>query len=216
MSLTVPQTSVRLTPAALPFAPQQLNTSSPPQTATLTNYGRSSLSITGISVDNGWAQTDDCGSSLAAGDSCTISVVFTPPAAASFTGSLTVRDSDPTNQQTIALSGTGTPAPITQISPTFLGFGSQEIGQSTAPMLITITDAGTVPLNFTSIRIDGTNAADYGQTNTCGSSIAAGASCTISVTFTPRAQGSRTATVSITDNARSPEQDISLGGTGSS
>ena len=69
-------------------------------------------------------------------------------------------------------------------------------------------------MNITSLVLTGTNVSDFAQTNTCGTSVAAGGSCTISVTFTPTASGSRTASVSITDNASGSPQSVSLTGTG--
>ena len=70
-------------------------------------------------------------------------------------------------------------------------------------------------MTITSIAVTGTNAGDFDQTNTCGSSVPAGGNCTISVTFTPTAIGSRTASVTITDNAAGSPQTVSLTGTGS-
>jgi hypothetical protein len=70
-----------------------------------------------------------------------------------------------------------------------------------------------VTLIISSLTISGGNAGDYAQTNTCGSSVLAGASCTISVTFTPTAKGTRRSAVAITDNAGNG-QTIKLTGTG--
>ena len=70
--------------------------------------------------------------------------------------------------------------------------------------------------SITSLAITGTNASDFAQTNSCGSSVAPGAACTIGVTFTPSASGARTATLSVTDNANGEgRQTVSLSGTGS-
>src|SRR5256884_4260307 len=69
-------------------------------------------------------------------------------------------------------------------------------------------------LSVSSIAVTGTNTGDFAETDNCGGSVAAGASCTINVTFTPGAAGSRTAAISITDNAPASPQTISLSGTG--
>src|SRR5437667_885355 len=73
---------------------------------------------------------------------------------------------------------------------------------------------GTTSLTITSIAITGTNAGDFAQTHTCASSLAAGASCSISVTFKPTASGTRTAALNISDNAAGSPQKVTLSGTG--
>jgi hypothetical protein len=79
---------------------------------------------------------------------------------------------------------------------------------------VTLTNVGTTTLSITSMAIIGTNAGDFVQTHTCGSSLAAGASCSISVKFKPAAKGSRTAAVSVTDNAAGSPHKVTLSGTG--
>jgi hypothetical protein len=70
-------------------------------------------------------------------------------------------------------------------------------------------------LSITSLTFTGTNASDFAHTDTCGTSVAAGANCTIAVLFTPSASGARTAALSIADNATGSPQTVSLSGTGS-
>lgn len=113
-----------------------------------------------------------CGSSLAAGASCAISVTFTPTAKNKRTAALGISDSDPASPQAIPLSGTGT---VVSLSQTKLSFGDQPLGTQSSPQSVTLTNDGSTPLNFTGITITGANAGDFSQTNTCGNSIAAGA-----------------------------------------
>src|SRR5207245_5211762 len=79
---------------------------------------------------------------------------------------------------------------------------------------VTVTNTGNATLNITSITITGTNAGDYSQTNTCGTIVNPGASCTISVTFKPTAKNTRTASVSIADDAVGSPQTVALSGVG--
>jgi hypothetical protein len=72
----------------------------------------------------------------------------------------------------------------------------------------------TTALAITSVNIVGANPTDFAQTNTCGSSVPAGGTCTISVTFSPTATGSRTATLSIGDPDYTGPQQVPLAGTG--
>ena len=87
-------------------------------------------------------------------------------------------------------------------------------GTSSSPQSVTLSNTGNASLGISSIAITGTNAVDFAQTNTCGSSVGAEDSCTISITFTPTADGIRTASVTITDNASGSPQTVSLTGTG--
>src|SRR5207302_1293167 len=82
---------------------------------------------------------------------------------------------------------------------------------------VTLTNSGNAPLTITSISTTGANAGDFGQSSTCPlspSTVAAGGSCTINVSFTPTAAWSRTASLSITDNAGGSPQTAALAGTG--
>jgi len=96
------------------------------------------------------------------------------------------------------------------VGPGSLTFGNQAVGTTSPAQTLTLTAAGTETLTITSVVPSG----DFGQTNTCGTSVAAGATCTISVTFTPTATGTRTGAITITDNASGSPQTVSLTGTG--
>jgi Abnormal spindle-like microcephaly-assoc'd, ASPM-SPD-2-Hydin len=111
-SVTVPQTSLRLSAAALNFAGQQINTISTLQSVTLTNIGSASMAITSITASSNYASTTGCGSSLSPGASCSISVTFAPHSVGSITGSITFVDADPSSPQVLSLSGLGTSAPL--------------------------------------------------------------------------------------------------------
>jgi len=122
-----------------------------------------------------------------------------------------VTDNASGSPQSVPLTGTGT---VVQLSPSSLNFGSIKVGQPSSPKPITLKNLGTTTLSITSIAVTGTNSGDFTQTNTCGASVGAGGSCTINVTFTPSATGSRTASVSVTDNGGGSPQTAALSGTG--
>lgn len=204
--------AVTLSPSSLVFATQLVNTTSPAQAATLTNVGTGSLTITSIVAAGNFAQTNNCGTTLAAGVSCTISVTFTPTTVNTRTGSITVTDNAPGSPQAISLSGTGTYVTYT---PTSLSFGTVAVGQSSAPQTITFSNHSGSALTIKSVTTTGVNNADFIQTNTCGSSLAKLSSCTITVTFKPLATGSRIADVTISDfMGGNASQNIPLSGTG--
>ncbi len=100
------------------------------------------------------------------------------------------------------------------LSPNSLAFGSQSVNTTSAPQTVNLTNSGNTTLNITSISIGGTNGGDFAQSNTCGASVASGGGCTISVTFTPSATGTRVGTLTITDNASGSPQTVSLTGSG--
>ncbi|HEY6292350.1 MAG TPA: tectonin domain-containing protein [Terriglobia bacterium] len=96
------------------------------------------------------------------------------------------------------------------LTPTNLTFSTQILNTSSAAQNIMVTNSGTASMAINNIAITGANSSDFSQSNTCGSSLAAGASCAISVTFSPTAAGTLTATVTITENGGS--QNVALSG----
>jgi hypothetical protein len=105
-------------------------------------------------------------------------------------------------------------APVVNLSANSLTFSQQTVGSTSAAQTVTLSNTGNASLSISSIAIDGTNFGDFAQTNNCDGSVAAGANCAISVTFTPTAAGSRSASLAITDNASGSPQTVALAGTG--
>jgi len=206
-----PEASV--SPTSLTFGNQGLESASSPMAVTLSNTGSPPLSIYGLAMSGAFSETNTCGSSLAANSSCTINVVFTPTAPGPQTGTLTITDNSnyvPGGiTQTLNLSGTGA-GPVVSLSPASLTFAAQTVSTQSAPQTITLTNTGNGALSPLKIGRTG----DFAQTNTCGNSVAVGASCTISVTFSPVGAGSQSGTITLTDNAADSPQTIQLSGTG--
>ena len=110
-------------------------------------------------------------------------------------------------------------APAASVSPTSLTFASQTQGTTSPAQTVTLSNGGTAALSITSIAISGSNAASFGSSNTCGSSLAAGNSCSIAVTFAPATTGTLSASLVVTDNSANvpgATQTVALTGTGSS
>jgi hypothetical protein len=103
---------------------------------------------------------------------------------------------------------------IVLLSPTSLDFGNQNVGLTSAPEVVMLTNTGNINLTITSIRITGTNRGDFAETNSCPGSVPPNNSCQISVIFTPSATGSRNAAVKITDNTPGSPQSVPLTGVG--
>ena len=212
--------AVSFSATSLAFGSQSVGATSTAQTATLTNTGTGSLSITSIALTGAnpsdFAQSNNCGSSVAAEASCTISVTFIPAASGSFAAAVTVTDNASGSPQSLTLSGTGASSgsPGVSLSPTSLSFGNEPIAAASSSQTITVTNTAGAALTISSIALSGSNPTDFTENNTCGTSLAAGDSCTVVISFTPSASGGFTASLSIADNASGSPQTVALSGTG--
>ncbi len=200
---------VTLGSTSLNFTDQLLGTTSTGQTVTLNNTGSAALTITGITVSGDFAQTNDCGVSLALGTGCSIDVTFTPTVTGLLSGDLTIASDDPSGPQMVDLFGTGV-APAVGLTSTSLTFVAQLVGTTGDSQIVTLTNTGSASLNFSSIVASG----DFAQTNDCGTSVAAAASCTITVSFTPTGDGIRNGEVILSSNDPNSPQSILLTGEG--
>src|SRR5215469_132234 len=205
--------AVTLSATSLASGKRVLGTTSPAKVVTLTNTGAGTLNVSSISINGDFTiGSKTCGTTVAPGASCTVSVIFTPTLIGVRNGTLTFNDNAPTNPQTVTLTGTGTQI---SISPVSLNFGTAVVGTTTAAKSVTVTNVGTTPVTFTSISLAGTDPGDYQiSANTCGTSLAARGSCTVSVRFKPIAAATRKAILSVADNGGGSPQTASLSGVG--
>lgn len=211
---------IAASPTSLAFGNTQAGATSAAKSVTVSNTGGVALTISSIGVNNAaFTQTNNCPASLAAGASCTVSVSFVPSAATSYSGGLVIAHNDATagSSTTIALSGTGTaaPAPVLTLSATTLSFGAQLVGQSSAPLTLTVGNSGNANLLFsaTPFTVSGTNASDFSLgTSTCGgATLAPGATCQVSVAYAPLTAGSsKSATLSVANASGLPAASVAL------
>jgi hypothetical protein len=152
-----------------------------------------------------------CTNPVAPSGSCVLSATFTPTGAGPRKTSISIADSAPGSPHTVILTGVGTAA---SLSPASLAFGAQAVGTSSVAKTIALSNKGSVAMNLWEIAILGTNAGDFSQASTCGSTLGVGASCTISVAFKPTATGARSASVLISDDGGGSPQAVPLTGTG--
>jgi FG-GAP-like repeat/Cep192 domain 4/FG-GAP repeat len=198
-----------LSATSLTFAPQVVGTTSAAQAVTLTNTGFDTLEITSIIVGGDFLERNTCGSTLAVAASCTISVQFRPSVVGTRTGAVTITDSATGSPQTVSLSGSGT---FLSVSLTSLNFGDVSKGQTSPPQTVTLTNFAKTSQSV-SIRISGGNSGEFAQTNTCGTTLAPGASCSISVTFTAKFKGAASSSL-VVSGGGGPNLSVSLSGTG--
>ena len=211
-------------PSTTTFEQAAVGTATPAQKITVMNSGSAAATLGTISASSGFTVTNDpsqpCGSSLDAtspsdsGNWCQVDVSFTAPASGITTGTLTIPTDQPGNPTVLQLVGsTGGTNVITPptLSPTALSFGDEAVGSSTPAQTVTLTNPGATAITIGSIAVS--NSA-YTQANTCGSTLAAGASCAIAVTFAPSAGGAQNATLAITNSGTSTPIGATLSGTG--
>jgi hypothetical protein len=201
-----------LSPLALTFGQQAVNTASATQPITLTNTGGVPLTLVSARVVAGdFTVTNGCGATVAAHTSCDLNVSFTPKSIGMLTGTLQVTDVQ--RVQSITLQGTAIAGPGVTLAPSTLSFANTGVGAVGAAQSLQLTNNGGVPLLLNTITVSG----DFGivaGTNNCSptTALAVGEACSMSVAFLPARSGMRTGSVIVTSNA--PAQTTQLSGTG--
>ena len=209
---------VSVSPYVLTFGNEGIGVTSSPQTVSLSNTGSASLTITSMAFAGAnageFTQSNNCGASVAAGASCSIKISFTPSASGAVTAWMEIIDNAGSSPQVLTLSGTGVSATTMSVLPYVLTFGNQAVGSTSSAQTVTLRNTGNANLFITSMAFAGANGGEFSQTNNCGASVAAGASCSIEIAFTPSASGDVTAWMEIIDTAGSSPQVLTLSGTG--
>jgi uncharacterized repeat protein (TIGR01451 family) len=187
---------------------------SAPRTVTVHNDGGGPATVTGVDVTGDaaadFAATSDCvGTTLAPGDSCTISVTFTPSAVGPRQASFDVL-ADGT-QLSVSLTGTGQSLIVGQ--PDTLDFGSQGVGTTSAAQMVTVTNASSPAIDAVTVSITGPQQAQFAATSTC-TSLAPSASCTVSVSFRPTTVGQDVATLVVSAAGAASPATVALAGAG--
>ncbi|HEX7361068.1 MAG TPA: choice-of-anchor D domain-containing protein [Bryobacteraceae bacterium] len=231
-TITVGGQSVTVSQAAMPlpqvsasglnFGSEQTGSLSASQTVTITNIGSDDWSL-GIAI-SGSAASDfqkqtTCPTTLLATASCSVTIAFLPSATGSRSATLTLSDNTYGGTQSVALTGTGVlpppPTPTAQVALTSLTFGSEATGIPSPSQSVTFTDTSSVAISFAWIGISGSAASDFRiQGNSCETSLPGGDSCRVTVEFLPTSAGTRTASLTFSDNASGSSQTVSLNGIG--
>jgi beta-propeller repeat-containing protein/centrosomal CEP192-like protein/HYDIN/CFA65/VesB family protein len=216
---SAPSPGVLLTPAALNFGTIATGVESSPQSSTLTNAGDATLNISSISLTGtnpaDFTEKSTCTGSLASGSSCTITSTFKPTVTLSgtLTATISISDNAVGSPHTITLSGmANAPTANVTLFPASLVFSGVAVGQKSPAQIVTLNNAGTAATKIISITFTGTNKGDFSQTNNCGTSLAAAASCQINVFFQPTAAGVRQAELDVNDDAPASPQITTLFG----
>ena len=206
-----------LSTSSLVFGNQALNLASSAKTITLRSTGVTALPITSIAIGGTnpgqFAQTNNCGTSVAAGASCAIKVTFKPTGTGSKVAALSVTAGGGAGTKTASLSGTGVRSTFS-VSPTALRFGNVARNAISTAKTVLISNTGGVVLPIISINLAGTNPGQFARTSNCPAQVAAGGSCTVSVVFKPTSTGAKSAVLQITPGGGAALQSASLRGKG--
>jgi hypothetical protein len=205
-------TAATATPASLTFPSQGFGTASQAQTVTLANTGAAALMPASIVVSGDFIESDNCQNAIVLpGASCTLQVTFIPSQTGSRTGFLTVGGNLTGGNLTVSLSGTGAASSVFTLSPATLNFGPVQVGLTSGLLQVTATNTGAVAAPISSVAA----AAPFAVvTNACGSSLAAGQACGLTVDFAPTALGAASGTLTFIDAAGT--QKVVLNGSGAS
>jgi hypothetical protein len=195
----------------LTFSPQLLGTESGVLTVSLTNTGTTALTISSMSVQGEYKLSDTCGQTVGAGAKCSINVRSAPTTEGTLTGTVTIHDSASSKPQVIELSGAGT---VVKLEPASLDFSPQAVHTKSPPKQVQLTNTASISLTISNVYLEGANWTSFSQTNNCGTSVAAGSSCTFTVTFDPTKKGSLTSDLDVYDSGGGTFQRVTLSGTG--
>ena len=192
--------------SSLSFSNTVIGTPSASQSISITNIGSSPLEIGSIAASGDFAQTNTCGSALPVGQTCSLTVTFTPTAPAARSGSITINSTSVV--KTIRLKGVGT---LVSVSPTSLSFGNVNAGGRGVSMDVTVANPGAAPAGISSVTLKA--APVYFLVNHCPAVLAPNTTCTATVKFYPQNAAIYNGSLSITD-ASGVVQKVSVTGTG--
>jgi uncharacterized protein YjdB len=213
VTVTTAPAQIGVSPALLSFGSIVANTTST-QNVTVSNTGGTSLSVTSATVTGAAFSTVSATFpfTIAAGASASLTIRFAPTAAGNFTGSLTVSSNAPNTPLAISLSGTATAPPtlLLSASPTSVNFGSILVGNNSSQS-ITLSNTGNTAVSVSAANFTG---GVFSTNLTFPTSVAAGATRSVTLTFAPDVSGPFSGSVSFVSNASNSPAAVSLSGTG--
>ncbi len=204
------QPVAQMIPTTINFGNQAVG-SSTQQLVFFFNNGNADLEITG----SGLSGTDFSSPGLCLTGpieptfDCVTTIVFSPTAAATRSGSMFIIDNAAGSPHTVTFTGTGV-FPTLSVSSTSLKFANTPVHLTSTGATITVTNTGIVPLTIRSI----TATSGFTETNNCLGTVGVGGSCTVTVKFAPSKAGTQAGTLTINDNASPATQTVALSGSG--
>jgi hypothetical protein len=211
---------IGLSPSSVSFGTVTVNTTSAAATIVISNGGRQGVSI--LQISSSLPQFVVLAPSLPVmiGPHSTVSfqVVFSPTAAVTYSGTITVQSTSPGNNRSVSVSGTGAVVPVNTAptyalssSTTAVNFGSVLVG-TVASQSVSFTNTGTGSVSISQVTVSGNAFAVSGFSGSV--TVAAGQSYSLGVSYTPPTTGSASGSVSVVSNATNSPATITLSGTG--
>jgi len=205
---------VTISPDNLSFPSQMVGTTSPTQAVTLSNQQSTTVNISNINFigpnSGDFAQTNNCGPSLASAADCTIQVAFTPSAIGTRSAALSVADDGNNSPQVSNVSGVGVLTAVT-LSPNQLTFAAQAVGTTSTPLSAAVSNSSAAPVTINAVSISG----NYAETDNCtGNTLQPSQGCNVSVVFAPVLTGSIPGIITVADNANGSPHVLGLSGSG--
>jgi hypothetical protein len=221
-----PGPGITLSSRLLTFVNEPIGMASEVENVILRSVGAKPLAISNISISGDFALVStgsSCpfsGGTVASGADCSLDINFTPTESGTRSGSIVITDNAGGNPQSVSLAGVGLVSyPRAVVSPTTLTFPPLWANAASAAQPATFGKSGNTALTVTSIALigmyDQTLNGLFNQASNCGSSVAAGSSCTINVNLTPSDGGPQSGTLVITDDTDghpNSTQSVSLSG----
>jgi hypothetical protein len=218
---------VTTSPSSLSFGTTASGATSAAQTVTLVNRHATAESLTIVTSGYYVMTSNSCSNPLPPGSSCSIALAFSPTGLSLFAGfdrgnikgAATVKPSSggKLSPEVVSLAACGT---IARPAPASLSFGSESVGATSSPKVVTLTNVATglganPKLYINQVGKGGPDSSDFViSNNTCDSGLEPGGQCTVSVEFKPTATGKRSGTLNFFDNGACSPQQVLLAGTG--
>jgi uncharacterized repeat protein (TIGR01451 family) len=209
---------LRISKSTLDFGTVYLNNTYHELAVTITNVSTSTITVSGVTIVPGTADAsayrlvEYCKGQIKPKQVCVVAVDFLADAVGTLTATLNIADNAAGSPQQVNLTA-NVIDPVADLSPKPLMFGQHPVSsQTTLP--VQLTNGGQTDLTISNIAIAGANAGDFSQSNSCPSTLAPTASCTIEVTFTPSAKGGRGATLTVSGNMATGKATMELYGIG--
>jgi hypothetical protein len=207
---------IQVSPGSLNFSTETVGMTSAAQTVTVSNTGDGPLGISDITLSGpsatDYRQNNNCPPSLDKGNACTLSVTLTPSGSGSRAASITIVDNAPGSPHLVPLTGVGA-LPGVLVAPSNIGFAAQLVGTASSPVLVNVTNTGAGSLTISKVSFTGADASDFMETNNCSGIINPNGSCTIQAVLDPATIGSKTALLTLADNAPGSPHSVPVSGT---
>jgi hypothetical protein len=203
-----------LSEGALTFGNTQVGDVSAAQVVTLSNTGTTAVHVLSTAVSTDFGVSSTCGT-VAVGASCAFNVTFSPTTATTAavrSGTLEILSDAGTSLEFVSLIGLSTPAALT-LTPAALDFGPVQVG-ARETLSVSVSNTGTVGVTFLGLAVSGDYTVDAGTCPAAGSELGVGVMCVLTVTFQPTAQGTRSGTLSLANDASQTPLTVSLSGMG--